>query len=1125
MRRSVRWLAIIISSSTLFVTSLTYANIAWNKNNKNPNWKPRLSLIGQAGNQWGVSADFMYPLQSNAHSLLFADLEALGAGADSARAGSIGLGYRHLRSKEDYILGGYAYIDRWRSPNHNEFNQFTLGAEALGNIWDFRGNLYLPFGTREYITDSVPVTGLYYPKGHKMVLDLMNTEEEARKGFDVEAGRLIPNTCNKLRGYVGLYHYGFDSDGPSVTGPRVRAEYRYNKNWTFTASEQWDHVWGNQVLVGARYSLGGVQPQRGCLQDRMMDYVIRNRGVGLVKEREPGLWKSPESFYYANSASTTSPGGGDGTYEHPYLDPNTGVIRAEQDATNENNAYLDTIYIYTGNSSPTTPYNIGSTNIGRIRLVTGSTVDLIYRSQNVIPASGASDPVLDGTFNIFSHDVEMRHVVLQGTYSQALIGIDIEGANNVNIHQVDVGYYTGQNGFDGYQGYTGDSAYAFVDQYGVDYGSSASSGGDGSDGSNGSGAFGIIIDNSTNLAFTDVTVHDITAGSGGNGGAGGQGGNGIGLGCIDDFKAAGNGGGGGFGGDGSKATGISIGNSSQATFNNITITNITGGNGGNGGVGGTPGTPTPGSGDSSGGYGGDGGWGGDAGNSGYAIGLEIYNVSSTTFVNGLSISNINGGNGGVGGSGANGGNGTNAGTAGGNGGDGGFGGWGGSGGQANSAAGIDIEFSDNTVVFNTNVNINNVYGGDAGAGGVAGNGGNGGNSTSGNGGNGGDAGWGGPSGGFAGTAYGVLGGGLNNPSFNNNLTISNITGGTVGNGADGGNAGNGGNSTSGTGGNGGIGGDGGGADTGVDGQAFGIYLGFNSTITLNNVTITNLTGGVGGSGGNGGNGGNAGSGSSWGIDGDGGSAGDSSDGGAVFGLYTNNSTVYALNSSSTLTIANIFSGNINTVPGNGGNAGSANGGANGGYGSIAFGSAEAYGIYMQNNSYIDLSIVNIGAITGANGTVGGNGGSGNGGTNGAGGSGGAGGTVAGIDAENGYLSIDQLTLSGNIIAGNGGNGGIGNNVNFGDGMGEDAGDAYGLRLYGTTVVFGSVTLNAINITAGNGGNGGATNGSGGNGGSAYDITTTGLSGVTDNSIETAGSAGIGNGTGFNGTPGTTYNNY
>lgn len=1058
MMKSTRWIALIVSSASLFVTPCVLSDSELN---------PRLSMIAQAGNDAGISADLMYPLlQQSVTSLLYTDLELLGTGSHNAQAASLGLGYRHLLDTDDFILGGYANFDRSRSDHKYYYNQMNIGAEVLTNSWDLRGNLYWPVRNKEHILLYEGLTP-YYPQGHKMVQWRDHVLEEAAKGFDAEAGMLIPDT-NALRAYLGVYHYNFDQNEKSITGPRLRAEYRYDNNWTFTASEQWDKIWGNKVLLGARYSLGGVDNHlTGNLEERMMDYVIRSRQVATLLERSfRSLWSSPENFYYANSASSTSPGGGDGTYEHPYSDPNTAVIQAENNASSDANNATDTVYVYTGNSG-STPYALNVLNIGNRQVFTGSTNDLFYHDQLVI-AGDSTTPSLFGELTVSnSSNVEMRNFNLTGIGANTSTGILVSNANNVNIHDVDIGNIVGANGADGTPLTSG-----FFK--GVSYITSSA------DGSAGTSVVGINVSSSNNVTLSNLAIHDIT---GGNGGAG----------ATNTAIFAG-----GNGGSGGGAAGLLVTNSTRLTWNNLAISAITGGNGGVGGDG------------TAGSSGLDASNAGNAGDGGAAYGV-LYAGSSNLTWSGLTLNTITGGtggNGGAGGAGAQGDVDNIDGTSGGAGGSGGIGG---------AANGFLFNSADN--ITGGTLSIDTVKGGNSGTGGAGGVGGDGFTDDDNGGGLGGNGGAGGNMSSGSGNAFGIQMISVSNAlssvgtKLNGDISITSVSGGNLanaGNGGAGGNGGNSANSTAGNGGNGGVGGSYGG---GQAGYAFGIALNSSNVLLNDNITISNLAGGQGAAGGNAGNGGNAGTGNVNGNDGNGANGGNGGTAGGVFGLEIAASTV-ADNGSSTVTISSLTTGN-GGKGGNGSDAGNANSGAIAGNGGNGGEGGSVEDVQLNSGSNLSLTDLELGTSssnhTAGNGGAGGSGGNGSGGTDGNGGDGGDGGFVFAYDqASNGsgLVNLTTLGIAGNIKAGAGGIGGSSSSLG---GAGADGGVAMGMNIGGSVAaVFGGVTLNAINITGGNGGNG--ANGSvGGNGGAATGVLAANTVATAFDGLQISGSIRAGNG--------------
>ncbi len=68
----------------------------------------------------------------------------------AVRQGSFGLGYRH-RLGQDWVLGAYGYYDLLTTSHNNRFNQWSLGVEALGPVYEARANFYLPRSGEDYV--------------------------------------------------------------------------------------------------------------------------------------------------------------------------------------------------------------------------------------------------------------------------------------------------------------------------------------------------------------------------------------------------------------------------------------------------------------------------------------------------------------------------------------------------------------------------------------------------------------------------------------------------------------------------------------------------------------------------------------------------------------------------------------------------------------------------------------------------------------------------------------------------------------------------------------------------------------------------------------------------------------
>ncbi|MDR3503171.1 MAG: inverse autotransporter beta domain-containing protein [Legionella sp.] len=725
----------LVLTSILFATTVTPMNSVWAFGGP---WKPRQTLNIQGGHGLQDYYDALLPISGDAGRMFY--INGAFAGTHHVTGGDLGLGYRQIILNNEYVIGGYALMGRYQTNYHNMFTQLTLGTELFGTIWEGRAHLYQPTSRRNKFV-STRSEGFSF-QGNKLLGIQTTTYEHAEGGADVEVGRVVP-WIPKLRGFAGYYRNGIGNDRKNINGGYGRFEYRYNNHFTFTLSNAYDREQGNFFAVGVRMSIGspeGTVPLTA--EQRMTDYSVRRRDVFTYTSNYSVPFTSVENFYFVAGQSTS----GNGTFETPYGTIQE-AITAANSGGNTNN------YVYVCNCSNTSSYTYdlgGQLNIGPNTKLIGSGGSFTYNNTTVPSLCGSARPTLVGSLYLPGNN-ELTNFNITGTGTTQNAGVIVSG-QNITLSNLSIYSYTGPNGANGTNGIDGD--------YGID-------GANGTSGNNGTAAYGIFINNSSNVLINNVTVNDI---NGGNGGVGGNGGNGG-----PNSGNATNGGFGADGGSGGDAWAIAINNSSLVTLNQVAISNVLGGSGNLGGSGGN-GLSTD---VASAGYGGGAGSGGNGGTAG---GLSL-DTGSSISINTLNISGaITGGNAGTGGNGG-------AGSAGyepfffsPNSGFGGNGGNGGNGGDGGSAVGISI--TDTSSISASGVTLSGSY--SAGAAGSSGNGGAGGDggnartsgTAGGNGGTGGAAG----NGGNGGNAYGIQSNsGTINATFEETLTAtSGASAGTAG---------------------------------------------------------------------------------------------------------------------------------------------------------------------------------------------------------------------------------------------------------------------------------------------------------------------------------------------------------
>lgn len=266
-----------------------------------PKWEGFIDIEGKAGTKRHLGeADIFLPLSQNKDTLLFTTLRYR-LDNQSSREGNFGLGIRHLLPS-NWIIGTYSYYDRRKSPYDNIFRQLTLGVELLSNNWDFRANIYKPFGKKEYLEESLSQveftdTSILYSQG----------EERTLKGFDAEIGWRVPifekDEDKQLRLYIGGYKF-YEKDIETIKGPRGRIDLTFDEvpflwkgsRLTLGAETQKDDIRGRQSFASLRLRIpfsasnSKSKPKLSEIERRMTTPIIRD--IDIVSQA--GVFEAPQ---------------------------------------------------------------------------------------------------------------------------------------------------------------------------------------------------------------------------------------------------------------------------------------------------------------------------------------------------------------------------------------------------------------------------------------------------------------------------------------------------------------------------------------------------------------------------------------------------------------------------------------------------------------------------------------------------------------------------------------------------------------------------------------------------------------------------------------------------------------
>lgn len=244
---------------------------------------------------------------------------------DSNVGGNAGIGVRRYNENWDRFFGGTVFYDWDHGAQNNSFGQITTSLETIGDIFDGRFNLYLPVSnaTRDLGASSISPNPFF--KNNRIFFPGTGLFLEALQGGDAEVGVPLVRDQRWLRGYVGYYAYNSNSH-KDVEGFRGRLEAQLSDDLSVQGMVTDDRTFGTLVNLIVDVRLGGGRPIRAfpslTSRERMYLPVQRNWRISTntykqkidVVARDPGDHHKLEVAWVDNSA----PGGGDGTFEHPF---------------------------------------------------------------------------------------------------------------------------------------------------------------------------------------------------------------------------------------------------------------------------------------------------------------------------------------------------------------------------------------------------------------------------------------------------------------------------------------------------------------------------------------------------------------------------------------------------------------------------------------------------------------------------------------------------------------------------------------------------------------------------------------------------------------------------------------
>ncbi len=268
----------------------------------------------------------LFPFFLMDHQIYFADLRAFPT-VDGTFGGNIGFGYRLYNPSLDRVFGisGWYDADGTRDPY---FQQFGVSLETYGRWWDWRANVYVPFGTTFDQTSLGAIGNSARFVGSNVIYSELQGYIAAMTGFDMEVGVPIPGKfaeSHNLRIYGGGYYY-VDNQGDHITGGSARLQANLYQGIDGSVQVTNDNFFNTRAFLGISWTFGALHRSElsdPSQQSRLGEHVTRNYTV-LAPTRSQiesnivaidPVTNAPYTVAHVNSAASP---GGNGTINSPF---------------------------------------------------------------------------------------------------------------------------------------------------------------------------------------------------------------------------------------------------------------------------------------------------------------------------------------------------------------------------------------------------------------------------------------------------------------------------------------------------------------------------------------------------------------------------------------------------------------------------------------------------------------------------------------------------------------------------------------------------------------------------------------------------------------------------------------
>jgi hypothetical protein len=237
---------------------------------------------------------------------------------------NVGTTYRWLDtpmySPEGRVEGLGIFADGQHTEAGNFFPQIGLSMESLGELWDLRGNLYVPVGPRTQTGDFKPTNTIGFLANSLSELSQATVDTSFTVG-ELEIARRLGDDRDAWA-FAGPYFVANSDDSAAGYKVGVRGYAYPDLLLQFAVSN--DDIFHTEATFSLQWFVGrtrtNFQPA-GNVEDRIREPVIRNDYVALNRSTAIGgtpLTNTDGTALRFVHVASSAAAGGNGTAEHPY---------------------------------------------------------------------------------------------------------------------------------------------------------------------------------------------------------------------------------------------------------------------------------------------------------------------------------------------------------------------------------------------------------------------------------------------------------------------------------------------------------------------------------------------------------------------------------------------------------------------------------------------------------------------------------------------------------------------------------------------------------------------------------------------------------------------------------------